>query len=91
LINIITLQQFTEPFAEDKFREIMAHNFMKGEKIQNRDKITYSQYNTWVKICYKLFTEFSKCKDLHPDKLGQESSIRFEFTSLIRNFASKLI
>jgi hypothetical protein len=91
LINIIGLEQFEKPYKPKEFREIMAHNFMKGEKIQNRDKITYSQYNTWIKICYKLFTEFSKCEDLSPHRLGGDSSIRHEFTSLIRNFASKLI
>jgi hypothetical protein len=91
LINTVTIEDFIEPFSDSEFRKIMAHNFMKGELNKDRDKITYSQYNTWIKICYKLFSEFSKCPDLFPGKLGQDSTIRFEFTTIIRNFASKLI
>ena len=58
LISQVTLDYHLEALPEKEFRNIMRWNFMKGELITDRDSITYSQYSTWVKICYKLFTEF---------------------------------
>ena len=90
-IGQATINHFQVPHGVDEFKKIMKANFMKAEKIENRDKITYTQYSTWVKICYKLLSEFDRCKEMNPDFLGVDSVIRYEFGCLIRDFASKMI
>ena len=88
-----SFKDFVEPFSESEYKGIMKDTFMAGEQVKNRNSITYTQFNSWIRVCHRLFSEFDKVEELSPAVVNRNKNqmVRTEFGRLIRDFASKLI
>lgn len=97
-INSITFNDFinaNKPFSKTEYIQIIRENFMVHERfLDSSEVVTYSKYNTWIKMCYSLFEQMdiSSKGVLYPTNIQSfYPSIRSELVEVIRDFASEVI
>jgi hypothetical protein len=88
------LQDSKKIIEKDRFHQLLKKYFMMGKSDDEKKKVTYAQYQFWLKTLALMIKEFDKVEDLAPAQLeAKEMSkdVRVEIAEEINMFASQII